>query len=458
MSSADRLTATLRPQPQREITARRPGRVVLQVASAGARRTAEIASPRLTIGAHASNGLTVNDDAVSSMHCELELKDDGEEGAMLRDLGSKNGTWVDDIRIKEIWLPLGRSFCIGSTTITLTEIGTVDVPISMVTNFGQLYGRGPKMGELYAKLMRLADVPLDVLCVGETGTGKELIARGIHEQSSRRNGSFVVVDCTILNEGIAESILFGHCKGSFTDASRDQPGLLEQADGGTLFLDEIGELPLEIQPKLLRALELRETRRIGEYKYRGFDARIIAATNRDLPRMVCEGTFRADLYFRVSSMTLRIPPLRDRGSGNIGMLADLFLQAFAKERGRSLRFEKAVYALLDSYRWPGNVRQLRNTIRTVAMMSESGCIRSDDVPCLDEASTKRPIQETHEHRDSDDIHSILDLPWSAARKALGKLYAERVLKMNDGNQTHAARQAGLSRTAFRAILKPTDDE
>lgn len=457
MSSADRLTATLRPQPQREITARRPGRVVLQVASSGARRTAQIASPRLTIGAHASNGLTVDDDAVSSMHCELELKDDG-EGAMLRDLGSKNGTWVDDFRIKEIWLPLGRSFCVGSTTITLTEIGTVDVPISMVTNFGQLYGRGPKMGELFATLMRLADVPLDVLCVGETGTGKELIARGIHEQSSRRHGPFVVVDCTILNEGIAESILFGHCKGSFTDASRDQPGLLEQADGGTLFLDEIGDLPLEIQPKLLRALELRETRRIGEYKYRGFDARIIAATNRDLPQMVCDGTFRDDLYFRVSSMTLRVPPLRARGSGNIGMLVDLFLRTFARERGKDLRLEKSVYATLDSHPWPGNVRQLRNVVRTAAMMSEHAYIRNADLPRLDNTQSSHSKEMPRGAETTDELQRILDLPWPAARKALGKLYAERLLELKDGNQTQAARQAGLSRTAFRAILKPSDDE
>lgn len=453
MSTAERQTATLRPHGRREITARRPGRVVLQIAAAGAHRTVEVDSPRISIGAHDSNGLVIKDDAVSSMHCELALSEDREEGAMLRDFGSKNGTWVDDFRIKEIWLPLGRSFTVGSTTITVTEIAPVDVPISMVTNFGALYGRGPKMGELFAKLQRLAEVPLDVLCVGETGTGKELIARGIHEHSSRRDGPFVVVDCTILNEGIAESILFGHCKGSFTDASRDQPGLLEQADGGTLFLDEIGELPLNIQPKLLRALEMRETRRIGEYKYRGFDARLISATNRDLPRMVCEGIFRDDLYFRVSSMTLMIPPLRARASGNIGLLADLFLRRFSEERSMDLRYDKAVYRILDKYSWPGNMRQLRNVIRATAMMSEDGYIRASDIPPLKDTELRPAGASVKGSIDIDDLQRILGLPWTAARKALGKLYAERLLALNDGNQTQASRQADLSRSAFRAILK-----
>lgn len=457
MPTSDRHTATLHPHAQREIVARQPGRVVLRVSTAGAHRTVDVDRARITIGAHDSNGLSIKDDAASSLHCELVLSE-GADGAMLRDLGSKNGTWVDDCSVKEIWLPLGQSFSVGRTTITLTEVASVDVTISTVNHFGQLYGCGPKMGELFATLARLANVDLDALVVGETGTGKELIARGLHEQSGRRAGPFVVVDCTRLNEGTVESELFGHCKGSFTDATQDRPGLLEEADGGTIFFDEIGELPLALQPKLLRALESRETLRVGENTYRRFDARIIAATNRDLPKMVCQGEFRDDLYFRLSALTVVVPPLRLRGSGNIGMLADLFREAFAVELRTKLHFEKSVYKLLNGFRWPGNVRQLRHVIRSLCMMSSDGHIRASDVPPGEHIDIPRRRGEDVDGFFAGSLHRALDLPWNAARKAWGRLYAEHLLTRNDGNQTLAARDAGLSRNAFRALLKATDGE
>ncbi len=451
MPMMERSTATLREPRKLEVMVQRPGRVVLEVAKAGDLSSIEVDDRCLSVGAHPSNEVTVVDDAVSSLHCELELEDDG---AMLRDLGSKNGTWVDGCRVKELWLPLHRSFTVGHTTLTLKSVDEVEVPVSTVGRFGQLYGRGPKMGELFAQLNRIAAAHLDLLCIGETGTGKELIARGIHEQSDRRDGPFVIVDCTLLSQGLAESILFGHRKGSFTDASRDHAGLLEQADGGTLFLDEVGELPLALQPQLLRALEQKETRRIGDTQYRTFDARVIAATNRNLPHLVVEKSFRDDLYFRLAVMTLRVPPLRERGSGNIALLADLFLERCTKEHGTPLRFDKSAYTKLRDNPWKGNVRQLYNLIRTASMMSKSDHIRADDLHMLEEAFTAETPSAPFKESDLERIAESFGLHWTKARKAFGALYASHVLMENDGNQTRAAQQAGLSRSAFRALLNP----
>lgn len=428
----------------------RPGRIVLELSKAGRQSIVAVDRRCVSVGAHPSNGVAVKDEAVSSLHCELELEEDG---AMLRDLESKNGTWVDDCRVKELWLPLNRSFTVGHTTLTLKAVDKVEVPVATIGQFGELHGRGSKMGELFAQLLRVAAGPLDVLCIGETGTGKELIARGIHEESSRRDGPFVVVDCTLLNQGLAESILFGHRKGSFTGASRDHAGLLEQADGGTLFLDEIGELPLSLQPQLLRALEQRETRRIGEYEYRSFNARVIAATNRDLPRMVGDGTFRDDLYFRLATMALRVPPLRERGNGNIALLADLFIDRFANERGISLRLEKSAYGTLGQYPWPGNVRQLYNVIRTASMLSETGHIASHDLPPLESGLLDQSHLTEALGISVAKLVEIFDMPWALAKRALGEIYARRLLMINEGNQTKSSQKADLSRGAFRSLLK-----
>ena len=256
----DRFTATLSELRPREIRTRRPGRIALRVKTPDGSREVEVDDACVTVGAHEASGIVVRDEAVSKLHCELTLV--GNE-LVLRDLGSKNGTWIGNVRVREVSLPTGASFTFGECMITVKGIGDVEIPISTADHFGQLYGRGAKMGELFSRLERLSTMPFDVLVVGETGTGKDLIARGLHENSDRRDGPFVVIDCTTLNEGIAESILFGHRRGTFTGAQDDHAGLLEQAHGGTLFLDEIGELPSGLQPKLLRALEQRGIRRIG---------------------------------------------------------------------------------------------------------------------------------------------------------------------------------------------------
>ncbi len=449
-------TETLERTRPLEIIASRPGRLMLRTTTDGEHHDLEVDGPLVSIGSHPSSTVAVDDASVSRMHCELEIK---ESGVMLRDCGSKNGTWIDDVRINEIWLPIGSSFSVGNSTIALRGIGAVDVPVSTKGHFGGLHGTGTAMGELFARLERIAAVELDVLCVGETGTGKELVARGIHDHSARRDGPFVVVDCTILNGGIAESILFGHCKGSFTDASRDQPGLLEQADGGTLFLDEIGELPVSLQPKLLRCLELRETRRVGEpgHGYRKFDARIVAATNRQLPRMMARGEFREDLYYRLASARIDIPPLRDRGEGNPSLLADLFLRRFSEDRGLELRLARGLYDLLERHLWRGNVRELHHAIRTAAMFSKTGVIGAEDLELVSIDPEDGGQGTSAGELAVDTVTQLFRMPWERARRAFGRLYANHLMTEKRGNQTRASRQAEMSRNAFRALMRSEDE-
>ena len=225
-----------------------------------------------------------------------------------------------------------------------------------------------------------------------------------------------------------------------------------------MFFDEIGELPLDLQPKLLRALEQRKTRRLGEHEYRSFDARVIAATNQDLSRMVCDGKFRDDLYFRVAAMRIDVPPLRERGRGNVALLANLFLEEVARERGVSLGMDKAVYAVLDGYHWPGNVRELRNAVRIAGMLAESGSISARDLPPLDgpiKGGDRLPAQVATMVAE---VPEILEMPWPQARRAFGRLYARCLLTRTGGNQTKAAELAGVTRNNFRSLLRPGEDE
>ena len=444
-SPDDRFTATLSQLRPREFADRRPGRLSLCVADDSGTRELSVQGPRITGGAHPDNQIVVVDETMSAVHFELAVH---ERGVALRDLGSKNGTWVSPgVRVAEVWLQPGASFRAGGCSVTLVGLDDVAVPIATTGRFGEFRGRSAKMGELFARLQRLAELPLDVLLIGETGTGKELVARGLHAESPRSSGPFVVVDCTNLAESIAESTLLGHRKGAFTGAASDQPGLLEIADGGTLFIDEIGELPASLQPKLLRALDRHETRRVGETDFRRFDARVVAATNRDLHAMVNEGTFRADLYFRLAQMRVDLPPLRERGKADIALLADLFVAQCAAERGVRLQLERPVYEALARHAWPGNVRELRNVIRCAAMWSPGELITAADLPPLGEP----PPSATADERQR--LQHALTQPIADARNAFDRVYVTRIIADVDGNQSEAARRIGMSRSAFRELLK-----
>ena len=234
---------------------------------------------------------------------------------------------------------------------------------------GEMFGRSPAMREIFARSVKLARTPLDVLVTGETGTGKDLAARALHAASSRAKGPWVVLDCGTQGRALIEAVLFGYRRGAFTGADSDRAGFVEAAHGGTLFIDEVGELPLDLQVRLLRVLDRREVTRIGETHQRTVDIRVVAATNRDLVQMVAEGKFREDLFFRLAKARVELPPLREREDDAV-FLAERFLEQIAQERGVELRLSDEARAQVASYRWPGNVRELFHAIEREAYMAD----------------------------------------------------------------------------------------
>ena len=346
------LTTTFAPPQQHSRSLRR---VMLRVAD-GPDQGAQIqaARARLTIGRSAVNDLVLTDTSISGLHAELMV---GPGGVLLRDLGSTNGSFIHGVRVKEAWIEPGMTMLLGKTAIAFLGEDEVTVPLSGRDHFGAMLGSSPAMREVYAVLERVADTDMSVLVGGETGSGKELVARALHDESPRHKGPFVVLDCGALPRELAEAAILGHKKGSFTGAMTDRAGCFEEAHGGTLFLDEIGELPLDLQPKLLRVLDRREVQRIGESTVRKVDVRIVAATHRDLKTMVSSGAFREDLYFRLAVLSVHLPPLRARMSD---------LESICATLCRGLHPEAQVtpagLAVLNTYAWPGNVRELRNVL------------------------------------------------------------------------------------------------
>lgn len=247
-------------------------------------------------------------------------------------------------------------------------------------SFAGFLGESPPMREVYSIIERVAASSVDVLVTGETGTGKELVARAIHAGSRRSAGPFVPVDCGAIPDALLESELFGHERGAFTGADARRMGLVEFADGGTLFLDEVGELPLPLQAKLLRVLQERRVRRVGARQETPVDVRVVAATSRPIDRMVDEGAFRRDLFYRINVVRIDLPPLRSRGD-DIGLLAEHFANRAAQEMGRPVGgLSTDVYQVLKGYHWPGNVRELQNVVRRAIALTRSPHAGIDDLP------------------------------------------------------------------------------
>ena len=308
---------------------------------------------RMTIGTDRSCDFALGDRSMSRFHCEITI---GPEGARVRDMDSTNGTRVDGVRVAAAWLKRGSRLALGRNTLVFEMAGErLGMALHPAERFGDLVGRSPAMRAVFARLARASQSGVTVLLCGETGTGKDLAAEAIHAEGPRAAGPFVVVDCASAAGGVLASELFGHARGAFTDATRERVGAIESAGGGTLFLDEIGELPLELQPLLLRAIEAREVQRIGETRRRPVDVRVVAATNRDLRRAVNAGRFRADLYYRLAVLTIELPPLRERKE-DLPLLVE--------------RFGAAGRAPLDALArrdWPGNVRELRNHLESLSV-------------------------------------------------------------------------------------------
>ncbi len=301
--------------------------------------------------------------------------------------------------------------------------------------FGEIIGACPSIREVFRKLEKVASTDISVLITGDTGTGKELVAHEIHRRSSRDGGPFVTINCGAIPENLIESELFGHVKGAFTGAVMDRPGKFHVANGGTLFLDEIGELPLNLQVKLLRVLQERVVMRVGSSKPEKVDIRIVAATNRDLDEMVRTRTFREDLYYRLNVVNLWLPPLRERGD-DVLIIAKMLLSKYAEQFNSPVKgFAPASIAAIKKYAWPGNIRQLQNRIKKGLVLCESKLLGPDDL----------------------DLGAAADigiLPLEKAREDFQRRYVLEVLERNNGNRTQTARDLGVDpRTIFRYLEK-----
>ena len=335
-------------------------------------------------------------------------------------------------------LTLGRA--IGHRELQ-EKVKVLSQAADLATRFEDLIGASPVMQKLYDQLGRVADTETSILITGESGTGKELVARSLHSRSRRREKPFVPVNCAALPDTLLESELFGHAKGAFTDARSDRKGLFAQAEGGTLFLDEIGEMPLTMQPKLLRALEESKVRPVGSDQEVPFDVRIVTATNRDLETAVEESRFREDLFFRINVIQLDMPPLRSRGT-DVLLLAGHFLALFAVRAGKEVEgLSDAVAEKLLNYSWPGNVRELRNVVERAVALTRYNKLAVEDL-----SEKIREYQSSQVFIGGDDPSELVPI------EEVERRYIEHVLRAVDGNKTVAARILGLDRkTLYRKL-------
>jgi DNA-binding NtrC family response regulator len=400
----------------------------------------ESAGDRCSIGSHPSNDLVLRDPTVSRFHCEIRIDKDG---ARIRDLDSMNGTIVDGTSVIESWLRGGSLVRLGRTTLQFELVADSNrLPVSARTDYGKLVGVSVAMRTVFSVLERAAGSDATVLIEGETGTGKQGAAESIHHASARADGPFITIDCGSLPENLLESELFGHEKGSFTGAVSRRIGAFEEASGGTVFLDEIGEMPANLQPKLLRALEQREIRRVGMNRYIPIDVRVLAATNRDLRAEVNVGAFRSDLYFRLAIIKVQLPPLRNRPE-DIPVLVDSLLESLdACEPAASRLRDPDFLAKLSHQAWPGNVRELKNYVHRCLVFEHAVPVGEqaqlvDDEPTVD-----------------------LSLPWPEARaRALAsfeRAYLTALLERHGGKVAAAARAAQIDRVYMYKLLRRHD--
>lgn len=327
--------------------------------------------------------------------------------------------------------------------------------------FNGVIGNSPQMQSLIERLKRIAPTDATVLIQGETGTGKELFAQAIHQNSPRKNKPFVALNCGALTESILESELFGHVKGAFTDASSDRIGKFEYANGGTLFLDEVGDMPMATQIKLLRVLENGEVTRVGSNNTIKVNVRILSATNRNLEEAIQAGTFREDLYHRLKVLTVRIPPLRERKI-DIPVLLDHFLKQFSDRYNKKIKgISSAARKILLDYHWPGNVRQLRNAVESMLVVDYDGLINVDDLP--EEIGGVWPLEIPSYETNATDVGLFHSDSWPDAATNFGhlvgkplseieRLFIAETLQSTGGNREEAAKMLGIGeRTLYRKI-------
>ncbi|MFC1611299.1 sigma 54-interacting transcriptional regulator [Myxococcota bacterium] len=401
----------------------------------------ELPNGMATVGKSSSCDLRLSDSTVSAQHLRVSVV---EAGLEVSDLGSTNGTYYLETRLQRAVLPHGAVVTLGGTRLALVSRPAPDgVGYSNRTSYGAILGSTPAMRGLYSLLERIEQVDYPVLISGQTGVGKELVAREVHARSSRKEGPFEICDCGSVPANLAESELFGHARGAFTGAHTSYRGTFERADTGTVFLDEIGELPLDLQPKLLRVLETRQIRPLGSGKLRSVDVRVVAATNRDLAVEVRSNRFREDLYYRLNVVSLEVPPLCGRRED----IPEL-VRHFVRELGKGdLDLAPETLELFTSgYHWPGNIRELRNA---VARVLSTGLLPSDmEQPAGSAVVSTSLTEETEDGEDGS---------FREAKKrivdAFERDYLLTQLRRSDDNISQAARAAGIDRNYFKKLLR-----
>ena len=414
---------------------------VLQVLGphADAHRPVALGARPITVGAHRTCDLVLEDPQVSRKHAEIAA---APEGIRIRDLGSTNGTWWQGTRVGEAVVPAGATVKFGATPVRIAAADAPSLPPSDRDRFGAMAGKSVAMRELFAVLEMAAPSDATILVEGESGTGKELAARAIHDASARAQGPFVVVDCSAIAESLIDSHLFGHVRGAFTGAERDRRGAFVEATGGTLFLDELGELPLTAQAKLLRALEAQTVQPVGADRPVTVDARVVAATHRDLSRMVAAKEFRFDLFYRLAVVHVALPPLRER-------LEDLphLIGTFYQRRGADPGpIDGENLDRMRRHAWPGNVRELRNALERAWAMSGPRAAFRELRLWLEPGAAQPSLGEVVDTQ----------LPFKEAKErwndAFERRYVAAVFADAAHNVTRAAEHAGLSRRHLRELL------
>jgi DNA-binding NtrC family response regulator len=396
-----------------------------------------------TVGRHPTNDLVLNDRQVSGVHLDLHRVGNR---VRVRDTGSTNGTWIGPHRVTDVELAPGGEVTVGSTLLRFdVDGGASPAVVGSAKSFGKLVGQSAVMRELFALLERVAPKNLSVLIVGETGTGKEEVARAIHEQSRRAGKPFIVIDASSLPETLANSLLFGHEKGAFTGAERRAVGPFEAAEGGTVFLDEVGELPASIQAKFLRVLEQRVVTRVGSHEPVAVDVRIVAATHRDLRHEIDSGRFREDLYYRLAQIRVGMPPLRDRLE-DIPILCQRLLAGMQEDKQVVLADDSLTH--LATQPWPGNVRELRNVLARATALCAGGVIRRSDV-----AGEGFGFRGTREERSALDLSGNFATAKERAVERFESAYLSALVRRCEGNLSRAAREADLARHHLRDLLK-----
>ena len=381
--------------------------------------------------------LRLTDGTVSREHLRLAIQ---EKGVHVRDAGSTNGTWIGGIAVSDIVVSANAALRLGATTLKIhVEAAALEIPISQGTTFGKALGVSPAMRHIFALLEKASASDVTVLIEGESGVGKEVLAHAIHASSARAGQAFVVVDCGSIPAALIESELFGHERGAFTGADRARVGAFEQANGGTLFLDELGELPLDLQPKLLRFLEAREVRPVGSQTARPVDVRVIAATNRNLAEAARKQEFRLDLFYRLAVARVSVPPLRDRRDDIVPIAVRLLRSIPGHERD-DLPADFA--SMLTTYDWPGNVRELRNAMDRYVVLGVQGAM-----------AVESSLASQLESRFTADSTR---LPYHEARRlAVERFegeYVTALLTRTNGVVTQAAELGELSRASIHRML------